>query len=149
MMIRRLERADYNQVIELLKDFAWQTEFTKLKREVYDYEHVKQVLLRCEKTGLSFVAQDDASITGCILSILVPDMWVPEIVRLRELAWFVLPEYRNQGLGDQLYMAYCQSAEQWRRQGRITGYTMSRLSTTPRKEYHNFKLVEQTYMVGA
>lgn len=148
-MIRRLERADYPHVVKLLERFAWATEFDLLKKEQYSHEHVQQVLLRCERAGISFVSLDGTRITGCILSCLVPDLWIPEIVRLRELAWFVDKDYQGQGHGRELYKAYVYQAEHWRRQGRITGYTMSKLTSSPQIDYPGFRHVESTYMIGA
>ena len=148
-MIRRLERSDYHQVFDLMKKFAWSTEFKELKKEAYSYEHVQQIFLRCEKTGISFVTLDDTKITGFILSCLVPDLWVPEIVRLRELAWFVDPEYRSQGLGQELYENYVTEAEKWRRAGKITAYTMSHLGSKAQNPYPGFRHMESTYQIGA
>ena len=146
-MIRRLERADYDQVFELLEKFSDQTGL--FVNEEKDYENVSRLLLRCEKTGHSFVAQNHARIVGVILSIPVPDLWYPKIVRLREIAWFVLPEHRSQGWGEKLYQAYTEAAEQDRRRGRFTGYTMSQLPNSPNVQYMGFRAVETTYLAGA
>jgi len=146
-MIRRLERSDYPQVITLLEQFSDYTEL--FEDEDKDYENVGRLLLRCEKTGHSFVAQNSQRIVGVILSIPVPDLWYPKIVRLREIAWFVLPEFRSQGWGEKLYQAYTEAAEQDRRRGRITGYTMSQLANSPKISYEGFRRVETTYLVGA
>lgn len=150
-MIRRLQRSDYAQIFELMQEFAHETAIPDLQKENYDYASVQQVLFRCEKGGVSFVAQTDATITGCILSILVPDLWIPEIIRLRELAWFVRPEYRGSSVGARLYHAYVGQAEELRRAGRITGYTMTKLDVSPDFDYERrgFRHIESTYMMGA
>jgi predicted N-acetyltransferase YhbS len=150
-MIRRLERADYPQVFELLKKFASESGVKDLVREDYDYEQIQQVLLRCEKGGVSYVAQNSSRIIGFILSIQVPDLWIPEIRRIKELAWYVDNEFRNQQIGLELFQAYQRSAEQMRRQGQITGYTMSRLENSPKFDYERrgFRHIESTYMMGA
>lgn len=150
-VIRRLQRSDYHQVFELLQQFARETGIRDLNKENYDYDQVHQVLLRCEKGGVSFVAQVDDRITGCILSIPVPDLWIKEIVRLRELAWFVELGYRGSSQGARLYDAYVREAEQLRRQHRITGYTISKLANSPDFDYERrgFRHIESTYMMGA
>lgn len=146
-MIRRLQRHDYDQIVALLEQFSDQTGL--FEDEDKDYDNTARLLLRCEKTGHSFVAQTATGIVGVILSIPVPDLWYPKIIRLREIAWFVLPEFRSQGWGEQLYRAYTEAAEQDRRQGRITGYTMSQLENSPKIAYEGFRRVETTYLVGA
>jgi|DEB19_MinimDraft_3_1074340.scaffolds.fasta_scaffold115635_1 predicted N-acetyltransferase YhbS len=146
-MIRRLERADYDQVLDLLEQFSSQTGLFDNGEK--DYDNVRRLLLRCEKTGHSFIAQSGSRIVGVILSIPVPDLWYPKIVRLREIAWFVIPEFRLQGWGELLYQAYTEAAEQDRRQGRITGYTMTKLANSPKINYMGFRAVETTYLAGA
>ena len=146
-MIRRLERSDYDQIIDLLEQFSDHTGL--FCDEDRDYDNVRRLLLRCEKTGHSFVAQSLDRIVGVLLSIPVPDLWYPKILRLREIAWFVLPEHRSQGWGEQLYKAYSRAAEQDLRQGRIRGYTMSQLPTSPKITYKGYRAVETTYLAGA
>lgn len=146
-MIRRLQRADYDQVIELLEEFSDQTGLFNQREK--DYDNVRRLLLRCEKTGHSFVAQNNARIIGVILSIPVPDLWYPKIIRLREIAWFVRPDDRQQTWGLQLYQAYVEAAELDRRKGRITGYTMTKLTNSPKIPYLGFRVVETTYLQGA
>lgn len=150
MKIRRLERADYYQVSELLKQFALEAGTQSLIKKEYDYEHAYQVLLRCEKGGISFVGQDDGKIKGCILSIILPDLWVPQTLFLREIAWYVSNEYRNTTLGARLFTSYKNAAENLIQTGRIKGFTMSKLRNSPDFDYERrgFRYVESTYMIG-
>lgn len=150
MKIRRLERADYEQVQELMKSFAKESGIQSLQQEEYDYAHVREVLLRCEKGGLSFVGTDATSIQGCILSITVPDLWVPKTLFLREIAWYVRPEQRHTTLGARLFAAYKKAAESVLESGRIHGFTISKLAISPDFDYERrgFRFVEATYMIG-
>lgn len=150
MKIRRLERSDYQQVSQLMKEFARQSELKSLIKEEYDYEHVYQVLLRCEKGGLSFVGQDDNTIYGCILSITVPDLWVPKTLFLREIAWYVKPEARHTSLGARLFSTYKEAAKMRLESGQIQGFTITKLYNSPDFDYERrgFKFVEATYLIG-
>jgi N-acetylglutamate synthase-like GNAT family acetyltransferase len=150
MKIRRLERSDYNQVSELMTEFAKQSNLKSLIKEDYDYEHVYQVLLRCEKAGISFVGQNNDTIYGCILSIAMPDLWVPKTLFLREIAWYVRPEYRHTTLGARLFAAYKKAAESVLESGRIMGFTISKLHNSPDFDYERrgFKFIEATYLIG-
>ena len=150
MKIRRLERSDYNQVSELMTEFAKQSNLKSLIKEDYDYEHVHQVLLRCEKAGISFVGQNNDTIHGCILSIAMPDLWVPKTLFLREIAWYVRPEYRHTTLGARLFASYKEAAESVLESGRIMGFTISKLHNSPDFDYERrgFKFIEATYLIG-
>lgn len=150
MKIRRLERADYDQVCALMKSFAEESGIQSLRKEQYDYEHARQVLLRCEKGGISFVGEDYASIQGCILSITVPDLWLPQTLFLREIAWYVRPESRHTTLGARLFAAYKKAAESVLESGRIHGFTISKLASSPDFDYERrgFRFIEATYMIG-
>jgi len=86
-----------------------------------------------------------------ILSMRVPELWQPNIIRLRELAWYLKPEYRNTTLGARLFAAYCNKADEMLKSNKISGYTISKLHNSPDFDYErrNFKFIESTYMVGA
>lgn len=151
MNIRPLERSDYDAVCELMIEFARSSGVGDLNKETYNWDYAKQILLRCEKTGASFVAQQGDQIVGMILSMRVPELWIPNIIRLRELAWFVLPEYRHTSVGARLFAAYKEKAETMRKEGKITGFTMTKLHNSDDFNYEKrgFKFIEATYMVGA
>jgi len=151
MIIRELQRSDYDAVCELMIEFARSCGVSDLYKETYDWDYAKNVLLRCEKTGASFVAQAGEDIVGMILSMRVPELWQPNIIRLRELAWFVNPQYRNTTVGARLFAAYKNKAEIMKNEGKITGFTMTKLHNSDDFDYEKrgFKFIEATYMVGA
>lgn len=152
MKIRRLQRSDYAQVCELMIEFAEFTGIGCLKQEDYDREYAKNVLLRCEHTGASFVAEDsNAQISGMILSMRVPELWIPDIVYLREIAWYVKPNHRNSTVGARLYSSYKKAGENLQKQGKIHGFTMTKLANSPDFDYEKggFRFIEATYLQGA
>jgi predicted N-acetyltransferase YhbS len=151
MIVRKLERSDYDSVCKLMIEFARSCGVDDLNKESYDWDYAKNVLLRCEKTGASFVAQVDNEIVGILLSMRVPELWQPNIIRLRELAWFVQEEYRHTTIGARLFSAYKNAAETMRNEGKISGYTMTKLHNSDNFDYEcrGFKFIESTYMVGA
>jgi len=150
MTIRKINRFDYDQLCEFMIDFAVETGIKTFNRESYDYEYAKNILLRCEKTGVSLVAEDQGKITGMILSLRVPEVWMPDIIRLRELAWWVRPEYRSTTTGARLFAEYKRQAQELLDDDKITGYTITKLGTSPDFDYERrgFKFVEATYMIG-
>lgn len=148
--VRRLERADFDGVLDLMLEFSKESAVASYDRDDYDRTAAKTLLLRCMTGGISFVAQVDDVIVGILLSICESDVWMPKIKRIRELAWYITPAYRNTRLGPQLYLEYCRSAEQQRELKRITSYTMTRLHNSPDFDYQRrgFRLIESTYVRG-
>lgn len=150
-MIRKINRFDYDTLCEFMIEFAKESGLATYNRETYDYEYAKNILLRCEKTGVSLVSEVDGKITGMILSMRVQELWMPDVIRLRELAWWVSPEYRHTTTGARLFAEYNKQAQAEVDQGKITGYTITKLSTSPDFDYESrgFKFIEATYMIGA
>jgi len=150
MKIRRLERADYSGLIEVMQDFQLSCGIRQIAQGQKNEEHIRQVLLRCEKGGLSFVGEDHGQIQGTLLSLTVPDLWMPQTLFLREIAWYVREEYRGTTMGARLFAAYKNTAEEWLKQGRIKGFTMTKLHNSPDFDYERrgFKYVESQYMFG-
>ena len=148
-MIRPLERTDYQRVYLLLQEFAQETGLGYLgETHYYDYQHIHQVLLRCERAGVSFVAQNGRQITGMFLSLTLPDLWIPTVRHLKELAWYVQPEFRGTSLGARLFFAYVKEAEKRLEMGHIQGYTMTKLSSSDNFDYERrgMRLIETTYL---
>lgn len=150
-MIRQINRFDYDKLCEFMIEFAGETGIETFDRTTYDYAHAKNVLLRCEKTGVSLVSEVNGEIAGMILSMRVQEIWMPDVIRLRELAWWVSPEYRHTTAGARLFSEYKRQAQAMVDQGKITGYTITKLSTSPDFDYESrgFKFIEATYMIGA
>jgi len=149
MIIRYLERADYNKVLDLMILFAEETGIKDLQYDTYDKTQGRNVLLRCEKVGVSLVATtDQGQIVGFLLSMKQQDIWIPDVIRLRELAWYVLPAYRGTSIGARLFFAYVNSAENLLERGLIKGYTMTKLSSSADFNYEKrgMRKIEETYL---
>lgn len=151
MKIDPITKFDYEDLCDMMTEFARTCGVSDLDKDSYDREYAKNVLLRCEKTGASYIARDGNKAVGMILSMRVQELWIPNIIRLRELAWYVRPEYRHTTVGARLFAAYKETAEIMREQGKITGFTMTKLHNSDNFDYEKrgFKFIEATYMVGA
>ena len=148
-MIRYLERADYGQVLDLMIQFAEETGIKDLQYDTYDKEQGRRVLLRCEKAGVSVVATtDEGEVVGFLLSMKQQDLWIPEVIRLREMAWYVRPKYRGTSVGARLFFAYVNQAEKLLERGEIRGYTMTKLSSSADFDYEKrgMRKIEETYL---
>ena len=151
MKIRRLQRHDYDQVMDLMIKFAQETGVKDVCHDTYDKKYAERILAFCEHTGVSLVAEDNQRIVGMILSLRDKELWIPTVIRLKEVAWWVDPEYRHRSVGAKLFKLYRDGADQLLKEGKITGYTITKLSTSPDFDYERrgFKPLETTWMVGA
>lgn len=150
--ITQINKVDYEDLCDMMTEFARSSGVADLNKDFYDREYAKNVLLRCEKTGASFIARDSNNqAVGMILSMRVQELWIPNIIRLRELAWYVREAYRGTTVGARLFATYKKSAETMMEQGKITGFTMTKLHNSDDFDYEKrgFKFIESTYMVGA
>jgi len=150
MNIREINRFDYDAICELMIQFARESNIKTYDKDTYDYDYAKNILLRCEKTGVSLVAENEGKIVGMILSMRVQEVWMPEIIRLRELAWWVLPEWRHTTVGARLFSEYRKRSQELKDSGKISGYTISKLYNSPDFDYESrgFRFIESTYMIG-
>jgi hypothetical protein len=150
-MIRKINRFDYDEVIDIMVDFADATTMKGYKEYGYNRESIKKILLRCEVGGISLCSTtEEGRIQGIILSLRDRDLWIPEIIRMRELAWWVRPEYRNTTVGARLFHAYTKAADELVSKGEIVSYTVSKMSFSPNLDYERrgFRFLESTYIVG-
>lgn len=150
--ITAITKVDYEDLCDMMTEFARSCGVGDLNRETYDRKYAKNVLLRCERTGASFIARNEnQQAIGMILSMRVQELWIPNIIRLRELAWFVVPEYRHTTVGARLFSEYKKAAETMMKENKITGFTMTKLHNSDDFDYEKrgFKFIEATYMVGA
>lgn len=150
MQIRPLRRGDYPEIIDLLIQFGKESGIKEMDQPEYNHRHLSEVLVRCEYSGASWIAQNDQHIMGMILAIRYQDFWIPKIIRIRELAWWVRPEHRGSSAGARLFRNYVESCELLRNTGKISSYTISKMYSSPDLDYERrgFRHVESTYQIG-
>jgi GNAT superfamily N-acetyltransferase len=151
-MIRPITPWDYEDCVKILEEFALVCGLADLIRRSYDYKHVNGLLKLADRAGVSLISRDELThcAQGIILSIPQRDIWCPELIRLRELAWYVRPEYRELGIGQALLDAYENEAKKRQNQGKIHGFCLTKLANSPEIDLktRGYFLVESTYMGG-
>lgn len=106
-MIRSARFSDYNRVVEMLANFADHAPLDLFHDANYDMQRVLRVLQHIQSTGCIIVAVDKLDTPqGMIIGSIVPDVWMPELQFLREIAWWVEPEYRGTSMGYRLLCEY-------------------------------------------
>jgi len=78
----------------------------------------------------------------------VEDVWLTDRLTMRELAWWVDPEYRTTSAGGRLFIDYQNHCEQLLQAGLIVGYTMTMLEQSPNinLEKRGMDKIESIYM---
>ncbi|MCS7029242.1 MAG: GNAT family N-acetyltransferase [Bacteroidia bacterium] len=104
--VRKVHRSELGQVLELVKQLAT---FEKAPQEVTitleDYERDFE-----DNIFDVFVAVKDQKVVGMALFYLAYSTWKGKMLYLDDL--FVLPEYRNQGIGSRLFDAVLVEAQE-------------------------------------
>ena len=144
---------DDDAIIKLLKRFAQEQPFSKLKLEAEQYNdhHVRKVLYNVRAQGVVLLAHIDSEIAGIFMAVKTPDLWVPNIKILAELIWWVNPEHRESSAGLRLLKEYTKIGEQLVKKGEISTFTMTLLENSPisNLEKRGWNPVETNYVFGA
>jgi hypothetical protein len=119
------------EILKLLKQFANATPISSLANPDLDTDRASRIIHHLIRSGVALVSISDDQVTGMLLAGIVPDMWLPHIVQLREYAWWVTPEYRNSSAGYRLLQAYVRAGEQLKQAGKITDIVLTTLVNSP------------------
>ena len=110
-VIRLATRSDIPVLVGMMRQYAQETPVAALQgAAMHDAAHVSKLLFGI-LVGRGFVFLD-AQMRGFIAAIKCPNVWCPGIVELRELAWWVLPEFRGQTIGGKLWLAFDKKANE-------------------------------------
>ena len=161
MRIRQGLTKDDDAIIDCLRKFADYQPWGKLKAEAehYNDHHVRKILDAIRKKGIMLVAEDvekrsltkPGDIAGVFMAIVAPDIWLPQLVSLNELVWWVNPEYRETTVGYRLFKEYQKIGEQMVKDKKINNFTMTLLENSPKidLEKRGWDKVETNYVFGA
>ncbi len=144
---------DDDAIIDILKKFAQEQPFSKLKLEAerYNDHHVRKVLDGIRGQGIILLALKDSEIAGIFMAVKTPDIWVPNVRVMTELVWWVNPEHRRSSAGLRLLKEYTKIGEQLVKKGEISTFTMTLLENSPvtNLEKRGWNPVETNYVFGA
>ena len=150
MVIREANKFDLPYIIKMLKHFRDHAPVDKIKEcnnETYINTLYHSII---QGRGVAIVAESDQPM-GMIIGFIDQNIWDPDIRVLKELVYWVEPEYRNTTAGYRLIKAYNQAAESLREQGRIHLYTMTKMVNSPDLDFSRFgyKKTEEVWVAGA
>jgi N-acetylglutamate synthase-like GNAT family acetyltransferase len=110
-MIRPARTADLEQVLNLLKAFAAESLINYSEWTEEDLRNAKKVLLDLIVNQYLMVAEKDNKLVGMIGAQREPDPWIKSRKRLRELFWWVDPDYRRSRISAELFVKWQQDCE--------------------------------------
>jgi hypothetical protein len=148
-MIRYAKVNDIPSVIEMLVDFSKATPVEFLKHAQYNPKLVQFALLNVMRSGLILLSERDDQITGMLIAQVVNDQWMPHLRYLKELAWWVKPEYRNSTDGYRLLAEYNRIGRAQLEAKRVTAIQLTTLANKPIPgiEKMGWKAVEQNFVM--
>lgn len=149
-MIRLANKFDTPYIIKMLRHFREQSPVEKIKEcdnEQYIVTLYTHILAG---RGLALVAEQDQPI-GMIIGYIDQSIWDPDIRILKELVYWVEPEYRNTTIGYRLLKTYNEMANELKLNDRIHLYTMTKLVNSPDLDFTRFGYTktEETWVAGA
>jgi GNAT superfamily N-acetyltransferase len=143
-MIRQATKYDMSEVIGMMKKFRAESPIRELM-DVEDEDYWRQMLNDIfAGRGKVFIEEGK----GLLICMVLPSIWSPQILVLQELAWYVLPEYRNTTTGYRLVKAYLNYAEQLVKTERIRYYTLNKMVSSPNLKYEKlgFRKIDEIWI---
>lgn len=137
-------------IIEMLKKYRGATPVSMFA-ECNDEEYIRKLLTHIYMgKGIALLAYKDDEPVGMILGVIDQSIWDTEIRILKELAYWVNPESRGSTAGYRLLSRYNDLARQLRDDGRISVWTISKMSNSPDLDYGKFgyRKVEETWSMS-
>ena len=139
---------DIHAVIQLLQEFLNETPYAQAPDAAQDREHLGKLAFTVLNHGYIWLATDQDQPIGLLMAACEPNMWIPRVQQLREIVWYVKPEYRLGLHSGRLFSAFTQKAQELLDADKIQLCFTTRMTTTDAYslERRGFRLTEQTYL---
>lgn len=144
-MIRLANKFDVPALVEMMRGYAAQSPMPELADPANHDEHHVRDLLMSLIAGRGFVLIDDKS-RGMLAAIVVPNVWCPAVLELKELAWWVEPDHRDGSIGGRLFIKFNEIAKTYLESGRVQSICMSLLENSSLKMLPGYKKIESTFL---
>lgn len=130
-MIRHANLKDFDSVMQMMVNFANAAPVETYHEPDYNYRGVQHFLSRIKSSGCIFVADSNNEIQGMLIAQICTDPWLPEIKILKELAWWVEPQYRNSSTGYKLLKKYVEFGKELQERGVIDKFVLTNMVNSP------------------
>lgn len=147
-MIRHADMRDYDRIVQLMVNFANAAPLTDYHDPQYNQRCTHTCLSISQQSGCVLVGEIDGVIQAVLIAQIHADAWMPHIRTLRELAWWVEPQYRHSSLAGRLLREYVKLGERLKADGHINNFVLTMLSNSPdlKLEKQGWREVERNYV---
>lgn len=145
-MIREATRQDIPALVEMMRCYAKEAPMEALQLdENHDAGHVSHLLFSLI-VGRGFILVDD-EFKGMLAAIKTRNVWCPGVIELRELAWWVKPEFRNGSIGGRLWKTFEQKAQTMLEEKKVDYICTTVMVNSPLIDYtkRGFKPLDVTF----
>lgn len=146
-MIRHAVLRDYDRIVQLMVNFANAAPIEDYHNPQYDQRCTHNCLSISQQSGCVLVGEIDGVIQGCLIAQIQLDNWMPHIRTLREVAWWVEPQYRQSSMAGRLLKEYIKLGEQLKTAGHINSCVITMLCNSPdlKLEKRGWRAIETNY----
>ena len=147
-MIRHATIQDFDRIMEMMIHFADSSPYKAQHIPQYNDEYVRRLLCNFMSQGVLLVGEIKGEIQGMLIAGISPDVWLPEVRTMKEVAWWVEPEHRMGALGYKLLKKYIDSGEKMVDHKVIDGFTLTNMEISPDfdLEKRGWKKIESNYL---
>jgi hypothetical protein len=93
--------------------------------------YIRRLLDNFMRTGVILVAERETELQGMLIAQIIPDVWLPHVKTMREVAWWVEPEHRHSTMGYRLLKEYVKIGEKLVDKDIINGFTLTNMEQSP------------------
>ncbi len=147
-MIRLATRFDFPSICRLLEDYFKEGTYGQHIDYGFDRDRAAKILFTVTHQGYIWLYEVDNQVVGVLAAVREPNIWFPQKISMREMFWYVKPEYRHRVGAAKLFVAYERQAQELLNNNSIDGYFMTEMSTTSNLnlESRGFRLAERLYI---
>ena len=147
-MIRHATIQDFDKIMEMMIDFANSSPYDAQHGPQYNDEYVRRLLCNFMSQGVILLGESKGEVVGMLIAGISPDVWLPHVKTMKEVAWWVEPEHRFSTLGFRLLKEYIKCGEKMVQHGIIDGFTLTNMEISPDfdLEKRGWKKIESNYL---
>jgi hypothetical protein len=150
MKIRQANKFDQEQVFRMLRSYRNASPIRLLDHSDNE-EHISKLFNSLlHGRGVVLLAEKDTEVVGMLMAVIDQNIWDPEVLIMRELAYWVDEDHRGSTAGYRLLAEYKKVGEELVLDGRIKAIALSKMVSSPDLKYNKFGFdkLEETWVAG-
>jgi hypothetical protein len=134
--------------MEMMINFANSSPYSAQHNPDYNDEYVRRLLCQFKSQGVILVGEIKGEIQGMLIAGIAPDVWLPQLKAMKEIAWWVEPEHRMTSLGYRLLKEYVKCGEKMKEHDIIDTFTLTNMEISPDfdLEKRGWRPIEKNYV---